>query len=82
MSTRHNPLITEERLVYLPPRDQQILRMRFGIGMKQYTQREVAEHYEVSIPTIRKVEKSALRKLVFLASSSKITDPPTPSDQK
>ncbi len=51
-------------LTTLTPREEKILRMRFGIGEKQeLTQKEVGEEFEVTAQTISRIEFKALRKL-------------------
>ncbi|MHA7852530.1 sigma-70 family RNA polymerase sigma factor [Roseovarius sp.] len=68
-------------LASLTPREDRILRMRFGIGMENdHTLEEVGQQFSVTRERIRQIEAAALRKLmhpsrsrklrVFLASSS------------
>ena len=48
----------------LTPREERVLRMRFGIGMKtDHTLEEVGEQYSVTRERIRQIEAKALRKL-------------------
>ena len=48
----------------LPPREEQILRMRFGIGQKSdCTLEEVGKVFAVTRERIRQIEAKALRKL-------------------
>lgn len=48
----------------LTPREEQILRLRFGIGEKSdYTLEEVGQRFQVTRERIRQIEKRALRKL-------------------
>ncbi|NIS61815.1 MAG: sigma-70 family RNA polymerase sigma factor [Proteobacteria bacterium] len=55
---------TRELLSFLNPREQQILRLRFGIGEpKSYTLGEVGKRYGLSRERIRQIEQRALRKL-------------------
>jgi RNA polymerase primary sigma factor len=51
-------------LATLTPREEQILRMRFGIGEKSdYTLEEVGQRFAVTRERIRQIEAKALRKL-------------------
>ena len=49
----------------LPPREEQILRMRFGIGekMAEHTLEEVGKEFAVTRERIRQIETKAIRKL-------------------
>lgn len=48
----------------LSPREEKVLRMRFGIGeSKSYTLDEVGEYFHLSRERIRQIEAKALRKL-------------------
>lgn len=55
--------VIEYLLATLMPREDQLLRLRFGIGQTALTLREVAELWDVSTERIRQVEAKALRKL-------------------
>jgi RNA polymerase primary sigma factor len=50
-------------LATLPPREEQILRMRFGIGQTDCTLEEVGKLFAVTRERIRQIEAKALRKL-------------------
>ncbi|MFN3504883.1 MAG: sigma-70 family RNA polymerase sigma factor [Caldimicrobium sp.] len=53
-----------EVLKTLTPREEKILRLRFGIGERQYyTLEEVGQHFGVTKERIRQIEAQALRKL-------------------
>jgi RNA polymerase primary sigma factor len=53
-----------QALVSLSPREERIVRMRFGIGMStDYTLSEVGHQFSVSRERIRQIEAKALRKL-------------------
>jgi len=53
-----------ETLSTLSPREEQVLRMRFGIGEdRSYTLDEVGEHFHLSRERVRQIEAKALRKL-------------------
>jgi RNA polymerase primary sigma factor len=55
---------TRKVLATLTPREEQILRMRFGIGEKSdYTLEEVGQRFAVTRERIRQIEAKALRKL-------------------
>ncbi len=51
-------------LVTLTPREEQIVRLRFGIGERSdYTLDEVGQRFAVTRERIRQIEAKALRKL-------------------
>jgi RNA polymerase primary sigma factor len=55
---------TNAVLASLSPREEKILRMRFGIGeSRQYTLEEIGNVFHVTRERIRQIEKKALRKL-------------------
>jgi len=55
---------TRKVLATLTPREEQILRMRFGIGQEtDYTLEEVGKQFAVTRERIRQIEAKALRKL-------------------
>jgi RNA polymerase primary sigma factor len=55
---------TRKVLATLTPREEQILRMRFGIGEKSdFTLEEVGQRFAVTRERIRQIEAKALRKL-------------------
>ena len=50
--------------VSLTPREERVLRMRFGIGMNtDHTLEEVGQQFSVTRERIRQIEAKALRKL-------------------
>jgi RNA polymerase primary sigma factor len=55
--------VTRKVLAMLPPREEQILRMRFGIGQTDCTLEEVGKLFAVTRERIRQIETNALRKL-------------------
>jgi RNA polymerase primary sigma factor len=60
-------------LATLPPREEQILRMRFGIGQNtDCTLEEVGKVFTVSRERIRQIEAKALRKLRQTGRSRKL----------
>jgi len=55
---------TTRALAFLTPREERIIRMRFGIGMnKDHTLEEVGVQFSVTRERIRQIEAKALRKL-------------------
>ncbi len=57
----------------LTPREERVLRMRFGIGMNQdHTLEEVGQRFEVTRERIRQIEAKALRKLKHPIRSRKM----------
>ena len=55
---------TTRVLALLTPREERVLRMRFGIGMnKDHTLEEVGQQFSVTRERIRQIEAKALRKL-------------------
>ncbi|HSP95661.1 MAG TPA: RNA polymerase sigma factor RpoD [Candidatus Dormibacteraeota bacterium] len=55
---------TRTALAALTPREEQVLRLRFGLGEKtDYTLEEVGQRFEVTRERIRQIEAKALRKL-------------------
>jgi RNA polymerase sigma factor (sigma-70 family) len=57
----------ERTLRTLQSREAEIIRMRFGIGEEERTQREVAKHFGVTSVRIYQLEMKALRKLMHPA---------------
>jgi len=55
--------VTRKELATLPPREEQILRMRFGIGQADCTLEEVGKLFAVTRERIRQIETKALRRL-------------------
>jgi RNA polymerase primary sigma factor len=57
---------TQRLLSTLTPREEKILRMRFGIGEKtDYTLEEVGKRFGISRERVRQIEERALRKLRY-----------------
>jgi RNA polymerase primary sigma factor len=55
---------TTRVLAFLTPREERIIRMRFGIGMNtDHTLEEVGQQFSVTRERIRQIEAKALRKL-------------------
>jgi RNA polymerase primary sigma factor len=54
---------TEKVLATLAPREEMILRMRFGIGQKARTHEELCEQFSITGELLRQIEVQALRKV-------------------
>ena len=66
---------TRKMLATLTPREEQILRMPFGIGQKtDYTLEEVGKQFAVTRERIRQIEAMALRKLRQTERSRKLEE--------
>ena len=64
---------TRRVLATLTPREEKVLRMRFGIGEKSdHTLEEVGQDFEVTRERIRQIEAKALRKLRHPSRSKKL----------
>ena len=60
-------------LASLTPREERVLRMRFGIGMNtDHTLEEVGQQFCVTRERIRQIEAKALRKLKHPSRSRKL----------
>ena len=65
----------EEVLSTLTPREEQVLRMRFGLtDGKPHTLEEVGKEFDVTRERIRQIEAKALRKLRHPSRSKKLRD--------
>ena len=65
----------EEVLKSLSPREEQVLRMRFGlVDGKAHTLEEVGKEFDVTRERIRQIESKALRKLRHPSRSKKLRD--------
>jgi len=65
----------DEFLNLLPPREQKILRMRFGLeNGRAHTLEEVGQEFGVTRERIRQIEAKALKKLEKHESSTKLRD--------
>ena len=63
----------DEVLSTLSPREQKVLRMRYGIGMSaEHTLEEVGKQFNVTRERIRQIESKALRKLRHPSRSDKL----------
>ena len=64
---------TRKALATLTPREEKVLRMRFGIGEKtDHTLEEVGQDFNVTRERIRQIEAKALRKLRHPSRSKKL----------
>ena len=64
---------TTQILASLTPREERVLRMRFGIGMNtDHTLEEVGQQFSVTRERIRQIEAKALRKLKHPSRSRKL----------
>ena len=61
-----------EVLAQLSPREERILRMRFGIGMPDHTLEQVGKTFGVTRERIRQIEAKALQKLGHPARAGKL----------
>jgi len=66
--------ITDEVLATLTPREEKVIKMRFGLGMtgSEHTLEEVGQHFAVTRERIRQIEAKALRKLRHPSRSRKL----------
>ena len=65
----------EEVLTTLTPREEQVLRLRFGlVDGRSHTLEEVGKEFEVTRERIRQIESKALRKLRHPSRSKKLRD--------
>lgn len=66
--------ITEEVLKSLTPREEKVIKMRFGLGTNgsEHTLEEVGQHFAVTRERIRQIEAKALRKLRHPSRSRKL----------
>jgi RNA polymerase primary sigma factor len=65
--------MTDSVMQTLTPREEKVLRMRFGIGVSSdHTLEEVGQHFEVTRERIRQIEAKALRKLRHPSRSKRL----------
>ena len=66
--------ITDEVLATLTPREEKVIKMRFGLGTtgSENTLEEVGQHFAVTRERIRQIEAKALRKLRHPSRSRKL----------
>ena len=67
--------VTTEALATLKPREERILRKRFGIGLPtDYTLEEIGQEFRVTTERIRQIEAKALRKLKHHSRARHLVD--------
>ena len=59
-------------LLSLTPREERVIRRRFGIGVDDATLEEISQDFSVSRDRIRQIEATALRKLKHPSASMKM----------
>src|SRR5262249_27241207 len=66
--------VTEEVLKSLTPREEKVIKMRFGLGPngREHTLEEVGQHFGVPRERIRQIEEKALPKLRHPSRSRKL----------
>lgn len=66
--------VTDEVLKSLTPREEKVIKMRFGLGPggSEHTLEEVGQHFAVTRERIRQIEAKALRKLRHPSRSRKL----------
>ncbi|HKO60875.1 MAG TPA: sigma-70 family RNA polymerase sigma factor, partial [Pyrinomonadaceae bacterium] len=66
--------LTDEVLATLTPREEKVIKMRFGLGVtgSEHTLEEVGQHFAVTRERIRQIEAKALRKLRHPSRSRKL----------
>lgn len=74
---------TRRVLSSLTPREEKVLRMRFGIGERSdHTLEEVGQNFEVTRERIRQIEAKALRKLRHPSRNAPAKKSPRPGSEK
>ncbi|MFH1661733.1 MAG: sigma-70 family RNA polymerase sigma factor [Candidatus Falkowbacteria bacterium] len=67
--------VVKDVLRTLTPREEKVIRMRYGIGEKQgYTLQEIGDEFRVSRERIRQIEVNALKKLQHPIRSKKLKE--------
>ena len=67
--------VTTEALATLTPREERVLRKRFGIGLPtDYTLNEIGKEFRVIGERIRQIEAKALRKLKHPSQARSLVD--------
>lgn len=66
--------LVDECLRSLTPRQEQVVRMRFGIGCEEMTLAQVGKNFGVTRERIRQIEMKSLRILRHPSKSRKIND--------
>ena len=63
-----------EQLTKLRPREERVIRMRFGIDCEEMTLEEIGKIFKVTREVIRQIEAKALRKLAHPVLSRRIIE--------
>lgn len=59
-------VVVEQLLETLPPREAKVLRLRFGIGLREdYTLEAIGNMFDVQRERVRQIEAKALRRLKY-----------------
>ena len=67
--------VTTEALATLTPREERVLRKRFGIGLPtDYTLEAIGQEFSVTRDRIRQIEAKALRKLKHPSQARSLVD--------
>ena len=64
--------MTSQSFICLTPKEERVLRLRFGIGIEEQTLEQVGNQFEVTRERIRQIEAKALRKLRHPQRSKKL----------
>jgi RNA polymerase sigma factor (sigma-70 family) len=64
--------VMTEILLMLTPREERVIRRRFGIGVNDATLEEIGQDFSVTRDRIRQIEATALRKLKHPSASMKM----------
>jgi RNA polymerase sigma factor (sigma-70 family) len=67
-------LALEAALRTLTPREERVIRLRFGLGCKPHSRDEVGERQDVSRERVRQIEGKAIRKLRFPSRAKLMAD--------
>ena len=67
--------VVTDLLATLKPREERVLRKRFGIGLPtDYTLEEIGVEYSITKERVRQIEAKALRKLKHLSQAGSLID--------
>ena len=64
--------VVTEILLMLTPREERVIRRRFGIGVNDATREDIGQDFSVTRDRIRQIEATALRKLKHPSASMKM----------
>jgi RNA polymerase primary sigma factor len=73
--TKNLRLVIEDVLKDLTPREEKVIKMRFGLGPDgaEHTLEEIGRHFAVTRERVRQIEAKALRKLRHPARSPRLS---------